>query len=503
MALNSHLLTITESSIKLDPMKMPNAGEAVNGNDLSGEAGGSLPYVKINGYNFQSGEVDALILDLNGNFPIVSIRLIDKQDVFSVDQFPRDGDILSLRIELDRAGTYKDIRIDFTILEFNGLPTSSLNKSNGNSRYTVRGIMKVPGMYTDECKSYGENTSLEHIKAIAKELKLGVATNIESTNDSMKRFCAFEPKLDLLKNTVLHSYISDDTFQTYSIDPYYYISFVNLQKIFNAENDIELTEFLSSYKFKQRGTDPDEGEGVGKDVPQVELVLTNHHQMAGTQTHIKEYNLVNNSTGIALEHGYRRKIQFFDPTNDEFMIPEFNIESLVSNNIGDKESALKGRLNGLNDEYLTHSKHKYTGIQTDNVHINYKYAAVNNIQNIIELEKMYLEVELESVNPALYKYMKVPIAIYNYSSGSSAATNSTNDEAKEKGFNTKAEATEFGKAAAEQKTKEVLTDLFTLDEFLTGHYIIMGIKYKFNTDEGYTQTLKLARREWPIRINTV
>ena len=43
MALNSHLLTITESSIKLDPMKMPNAGEAENGNDISGEAGGSLP----------------------------------------------------------------------------------------------------------------------------------------------------------------------------------------------------------------------------------------------------------------------------------------------------------------------------------------------------------------------------------------------------------------------------------------------------------------------------
>ena len=238
MALNSHLLTITESSIKLDPMEIPNAGESVSGNDISGESGGKLPYIKINGYAFQQGEVDSLVLDLNGKYPEVSIRLIDKQDVFSVDQFPRDGDILSLRIELDRAGTYKDIRIDFTILEFYGAPVSSLEKSNGNLMYSVRGVMKVPGMYTDECKSYGEGTSLEHVIAIAKELKLGVATNIEATSDSMKRFCAFEPKLDMLKNTVLHSYISDDAFQTYSIDPYYYISFVNLQKIFNAENDL-------------------------------------------------------------------------------------------------------------------------------------------------------------------------------------------------------------------------------------------------------------------------
>lgn len=500
MALNSHLLTITESSIKLDPMKMPNAGEAENGNDISGEAGGSLPYVKINGYNFQSGEVNSLILDLDGKYPMVTIQLIDKQDVFSIDQFPRDGDILSLRIELDRAGTYKDIRIDFTILEFNGLPSSSLNKANGNSKYIARGIMKVPGMYTDECKSYGEATSLEHIKTIAGELQLGVATNIESTDDLMKRFCAFQPKLDLLKNIVLHSYISDETFQTYSIDPYYYISFVNLQKIFNAENDIELSEMLTSYKFKQRGTDPEDLDGKLGDT---ELILTNHHNVAGTQTHIKKYNLINNATQIALKNGYRRKMQFFDPTSEDLMLPEFDVESLVSDNISDKESALKGRLNGLNDEYSTLSKHKYTGIQNDNVHINYKYAAINNIQNLVELDKMYLEIELDGVNPALYKYMKVPIAIYNYSVGSTAATNVVNNEAKEKGFDTKASAQEFGKAVEEQKTEGEQNSLFTLDEFLTGHYIIMGIKYKFNPTNGYTQTLKLARREWPIRIDTV
>ena len=499
MALNSHLLTITESSIKLDPMEIPNAGESVSGNDISGESGGKLPYIKINGYTFQEGEVDSLVLDLNGKYPEVSIRLIDKQDAFSVDQFPRDGDILSLRIELDRAGTYKDIRIDFTILEFYGAPVSSLEKSNGNLMYNVRGLMKVPGMYTDECKSYGEGTSLEHVIAIAKELKLGVATNIESTSDSMKRFCAFEPKLDMLKNTVLHSYISDDAFQTYSIDPYYYISFVNLQKIFNAENDIEIAEMLSNIKFKERGTDPDEVDGKFE----TELILTNHHNVAGTRTHIGKYNLVNNSTKIALENGYRRKVQFFDPVSDEFMIPEFNVESLVSDNIGDKESALKGRLNGLNDEYNSHTKHKYTGMQTDNVHVNYKYASINNIQNLVELEKMYLEIELDAANPALYKYMKVPIAIYNYSKGSSAVTKVVNEEAKTKGFDTKAENTDFGKAVEEQKTEGDLDDLFTLDEFLSGHYIIMGIKYKFNPDTGYTQSLKLARREWPIRIDTV
>ena len=496
MALDSHIYTILEPSIKLDEMGMPNAGERVTGDAISDfGGGGQRPLIRINDYEFASDDLFVFNLNLNGKYPELTARLYDRQAALTIDRFPRDGDLLNLRIGMDEAGTYKDIRMDFTILEFKGLPTSSGEAVAGETMYSVRAIAKIPGMWTDECKSYGENTSLEHIKSMATDLKLGVATNIANTNDVMRRFCAYQSQLDTIANTVLHSYISDDAFQTYSIDPYYYINFVDLQKIFNAPEDVELHEMISQDKYNERGTDPDGLAGK----TETNLILTNHHDADGFNTKIGKHNLINNSTKIALDNGYKRKMQYFDYNDTESNLVEFNVESLVSDNIKDNEEPLKGRRNSEVDEYNTHIKQKYMGLQSDTTHDNYNFAAMNNIQNLVELDKLYLEVELETLNPALYKYMKVPVQIYNYSTIAIDSTKAVNEKAKEAGFEVKAESNGEGEGSDVRDTQTT----FVLDEFLTAHYVIMGIQYKYTEGSGYKQVLKLARREWPARLNNM
>ena len=498
MALDSHIFTIVEPKIKLDSMNTPNLAERESGDAVSSFQGGVAPYIKINNYTFQPDAIDSFILDLNGKYPEVRAKILDSQNVFTVDQFPRDGDILSLRIELDKSGTYKDIRMDFTILEFRGTPSTSLDKKSGASSYSVRAIAKIPGMYTDECKSYGSNNSLEHVKLIAGDLKLGVSTNVNSTSDEMTRFCAYQTKLEFLENTVMYSYVSDNSFQTFSIDPYYYISFVDLQRVFNAPNDIELGDFITGQMFNERGIDPTTGAGEEK----TPLILTNHHNMKGSNTEILRYNLVNNSTKIALENGYKRKMQYFDQGVFEEGLIEFDIESMVSDNMSDREEALKGRRNSEVDEYGTHIKQKYVGIQNTNSHLNYNYAAINNIQNMVELDKLYLEVELSTVNPAIYKYMKLPVSIYNYGHTNAVVSTNLSKEIKKAEFELKSEEDNFGKDT-ETDEKDNMPPKFTLDEFLTAHYVVMGIKYKYLPKTGYTQVLKLARREWPARLSNV
>lgn len=498
MALDSHIFTILEPSIKLDEMKVNNAGERESGDGVSSAGGGAdQPYIKVNDFVFERNDVLSFNLNLNGRYPELTMKIVDTQDYFSVDRFPRDGDLLNLRIELDSAGTYKDIRMDFNILEFRGSPVSSFEKLEQGAMYTVRAIAKIPGMYTDECKSYGENTSLEHIKAMATDLKLGVATNISGTDDLMRRFCAYQTKLETIADTVLHSYINDSAFQTYCIDPYYYINFVDLQKVFNSASDVDIHELITTFNFAERGNDPKTGDGEIEG----QLMLTNHHLTRGYNTHIGKYNLVNNSTKIALENGYKRKMQYFDVDDNEFNLVEFDVESLTSDNLSDREEPLKGRRNSEVDEYKTHIKQKYVGIQSDNTHFNYKFAAINNIQNVVELDKLYLEVELEGLNPAIYKYMKVPVTIYNYSQQANKITEERNADAADKGFdnivdNLKGDPTK-------KEDKDVFDTAFTLDEFLTAHYVVMGIQYKYNPSTGYTQVLKLARREWPARLNNM
>ena len=498
MALDSHILTILEPSIKLDEMKAPNAGEAVTGDNFSGlGAGGEVPHIRINDYMFTLTDIQVFNLSLNGKYPELTMKITDEQDSFTVDRFPRDGDLLNLRIELDEAGTYKDIRMDFNILEFRGIPTSPNDKAKGKSMYSVRAIAKIPGMYTDECKSYGENSSLEHVKAIATDLKLGVATNVGGTQDTMRRFCAYQTKLETLANTVLHSYISDDSFLTYCIDPYYYINFVNLQKIFNAPETVDVHEAIAGTNLGDQGGEPKTGKGS----EEVQLILTNNHSVSGFNTYISKHALVNNSTKIALENGYKRKMQYFDVDDNEFDLVEFDVESLTSENIKEIEEPLKGRRNSEVDEYDTHIKQKYVGMQNDNTHLNYKYAAINNIQNTVELDKMYLEVELNQLNPAIYKYMKIPVAIYNYGQINNAVAVDHNKQKRDGNFTPKAD--EMTKGTQDNDNDGQADTTFTLDEFLSAHYIVMGIEYKYTQLTGYTQVLKLARREWPARLNNM
>lgn len=489
MALERHILTITEPTIKLDPIDIPDLGESETGDKHSVAPAAKTPYIKINGHVFQPQTVISMRLNSSGKYPELTCRLRDAMGIFTIDQFPRDGDVLSLRIAVDFSGTYKDLRMDFNIIEFKGTPVTTIEKKSGEQVFSVRAIAKLPGLYTDECKSFGNATSLDHIIQVAQDLNLGVATNLDLTNDAMTRLCAYQTKLDFLDKTVQHAYVSDDAFLTYSIDPFYYINFVELQRIFNSPNEVELTELISAKVYSERAEDPDSSKS------ETALMLTNHQSFSGTANHIVRYNLVNESTRVALENGYRRKIQFFDATDG---LLEFDVESMVSDNLKDNEEALKGRRNSETDEYNTHIKQKFVGMQTSNVHSNYMYAAINNVQNMVELDKMRLMVELAAPNPAIYRYMKVPVAIYNYGEYTKKMTDDLAAAKQEVGFddaNAKKEST----TTDDQNQKNTQT----LDEFLSGYYIIMGIDYKFDVTAGFSQVLHLARREWPAKIDSV
>lgn len=496
MSLDSHIYTIIEPKIKLETLKVSSLGESESGDQNAKLQGYEHPYIMINGYTFQEGGVDMFSLDLNGKFPEVRVQLIDTQDVFTVDMLPRDGDTLSLRITGDTTETFKDIRMDFNIVEFRGQPTNNYNKVSGKNTFVVRAIARIPGIYSEECKSYGDVSSLDQLKSICSDLGLGLATNVSGTNDQMRRLNPYQTVMSMLEESVLHSYVSDDSFQTFCIDPYYYINFVDVQRVLNSENKIELTDAITSHNSRTRSEDPDDGSGKH----QRDLILSNHHVDAGFDNFIKTYNIVNNSTRIALENGYRRSTQYFDYDDDSVL--EFDVESLTSDNLKDIEEPLKGKRNSENDEYDTHKKHKYMGVQNSNVHKNYKYSAINNIQNLVELDKMYLEVELGSINPSVYKYMKVPVAIYNYSRTSGMVDNIKNRKMKEDGFELDQDRSEVGKASTADEEGQ-FNKAETYDSFISGYYVVVGIQYRYNPKSGYTQKLKLARREWPARVNNV
>lgn len=199
---------------------------------------------------------------------------------------------------------------------------------------------------------------------------------------------------------------------------------------------------------------------------QGQILLTNVEYYQSTNFFINKYSLLNNSGARAGIDGYQRILQFYDlDTNQKYEIP---IDSLITSGNQNKDT-----LSG--DDKTKELKKKYIWlgcIDTENMHDNYMWAQVHNYQNEKHIGKMQLQINLSHVNFNLYRGMRVPVMIvYSY------------DQAK---------------VESEKDTTEDKDVKMTTDKFLSGYYVITGIKYKYdNISFSLSQELILSRREWP------
>lgn len=489
-SIDNHILTITEPTIKLDEVVFESFGEKEGDATKVETSKGYLIMISINGYVFSDKDVLNMTLDCNGSLPTIELTLSDNQGLFTIDTFPRDGDVINFRMGTLEKTSYKDIRIDFDITSADQ-PKQNSNVKGG--KYSFSGRIKVPGLYADECKSYGVGTSLDHIESIANDLKLGVATNIDSADDKMNLILPYNSRFDTLEDLVKHSYIDEESFQAYCIDQFYYINYVNLNTLLESEESIE--DIIAAYD-REMNDVPGNGSEDAANQTKKPLILTNHKRDAGTNLFIEAQSLANSTGEKAKKNGYKRTLQYFENDSDEGLVSH-EIEPLASKKMSDIEEPMKGRRD--EDRFKNETKTKYTGRknsdpETSHTHLNYEYSAISNAQNLDEVKKMSLEVSLASFNPAIHLYQKLPIAIYTNQQEKLGADKVIKTAKKEKGFDT----------TVEEDKSTVDPGEYVLDEFLSAYYVVGGIEYTFKA--GYPsvkQKLKLLRREWPSRINNI
>ena len=488
MPLNNHILNVVEHSLELDTIKFNARNEDKGGDKISHEIGGPVPMIVINDLSFSDASIKKLELDCSVKIPRINVIIQDISGIFSSDTLPRDGDVISIRLAARQQDTFRDIRIDFDIDEVSGPPSRNLESAIKGTKYIIDGTMKIPSLYSEGCKSYS-GTSREQVEEFAKDLKLGLATNIDASNDKMKVLNACQPNIEFLDNLILHSYVGEESFQTYSIDPYYNINFVDLNALINSEEGLDDTYLNMQMDFDEYGEDAPSNK------LEVKNILTNAESFKSSNNFIESYKVVNNSGALSKKNGYKRKMIYFE--NDSEGAVSFDLEPLASSNMKDIEEPLKGRRG--EDRYKNEVKSKYVGrlpIQSDeepNVHLNYSFAAIANQQNLDEMNKMKLEIKLATWNPGLHLWQKIPVQILKAGKAQVDTMIGVNKDKSDKGFDTDQEIDEENTYEVDQ----------VKDEFLTGYYIIGGIKYCYKETEGITQVLTLLRREWPSRLGNI
>ena len=78
MGLNAHILTITEPTIVVDKIEAPDMGQREAGGSNFDSGADQVPYIKINGYVFQTDEIDRFNLKLTGKYPEISTCVVSR-----------------------------------------------------------------------------------------------------------------------------------------------------------------------------------------------------------------------------------------------------------------------------------------------------------------------------------------------------------------------------------------------------------------------------------------
>lgn len=436
--------------------------------------GAVAPFVQIGSNQIEIDEIKSFSLDLKDFIPKLQLSVKDQKGRLTHLEFPLDGDVITIYIRPPSSETNNPIHLDFDIVNVSKSGQGDINTFNFN------GVLKIPGIFKEICKSFKNETSYNHLIEVCEDLGLGFASNEDSTSDSMTRICAYDNYSKFIKDTIETSYLNEDSFFNSYIDPFYFMNFVNVNKQFSEEDIIE------EFPVEPTRIPIDIQKGIETEEQLGPLVLSNSRNFAGSNIFITKFGLENNSANIWIKNGYKRYCQYFDQDLNEYS-SEF-MDPLTTEGSEQTKILLKGKAG--DDFYKDQVKYKYLGKQPsgefDNVHDNFQWAKILNHQNNQEIEKMILKIELEALNFNLYRYQRIPILIYD--TGNLERMNSINDRDKN-----------VGDDNFEEDGGEELFDnrSYIKNEFLSGYYVIKDIIYKYRRGK-WTQEMRLMKREWNI-----
>lgn len=393
------------------------------------ESLGNFPFVWYNSYQISVGDIEYFKLFTVDNLPMVKIVFRDSLNLMKDKGFPLDDSKIKIFLN-PRTQQLKPIFLEFKIVKFNV----------SVSTYNLTGSIDVNRLYVKNYQSYSQKTSFYAVQDIAKDCGLGFNSNLDDTNDRMSWLNTGQKNLEFLDLLMESSYKSDESILIYYIDFYYCINYVDIEKELRRSIKQELgvsnLGLEEAAKLSQK-------ENISN------LFLTNDMSMKNSNGYFGEYRIINNSTSISIETGYKTQVKFYDQKSKNFL--DFKVDSITEND----KVLMKGAPQDENF-YNDNQDLVYTGkLDDDNMHKNYHYSYIQNLRNLTDLGKIGLEVKLQSPNYTIYKFQKIFVFISNQASTPSAPH---------------------------------------INNRLTGEWFVIDISFEFDGNK-FQQILKLVKRE--------
>jgi hypothetical protein len=423
---------------------------------------GKYPYVYYRGLDIDPNDIIKFKLSNNAFLPQLKMTFRDKSNKMFDDTYPTDNEIISVFIR-SLSEVTMPIRMDFKIMEFD-IQKPKPGEFN-ELIYSIVGELNVDYLYYYEFESFPQQTSFEVYQEMSKRSNLGFVSNIDNSNDAMTWINNGQRYSRFLYEVMMRSYLSDDTFLFGFVDFYYFLNYVDIEQ--QLSDDISEAVGTSSAAFIS--------SNYKEEIKS--LKLTNHPNYNSTDQYIDQWYISNDTTRVNTNNGYTTNVRWYDKTETQYNV---NVLDTIST-VGDNQLILKD-VPGKEDFYNTVQGGKYLNkIDQDNVHINWAYSYMQNKNNLDFLQKIKMNINLKVPNFNLYRFQKILVEIYKLSE-------------------LDAEVDKTKKPANKNEFNQV--DDSKLNKRLSGEWLITGINFNFDNENGNTQEITLIKRELSIDYNS-
>ena len=422
---------ISEPEIKPDPITIANTekGEEQVKKDYTDYSGDEsrmyafLPLIEINkGYRPNPSNIMSFKLDFTRFMPTLRVKIADPNAEIKSKYYPTDGSIIGVYIApTGEDGTYKPIRLDFIITnvhESDSIGGTILSESL--SEFEITAELNVPKMfYNRNC--YESGTSWEALRSISEQTGLGFASNVENTQDSQVWLNGYNSIRNFADTITRHAYLDEESFFVSFVDSYYNLNFVEVSRLFSQipENE-ECWAYTTAFYEEDNADDLAEMNTVPEDEEIKEewvgrrhkwwYELNNSKYLSAWTPYFDNYH-EKNSSGSSLFDGYVKYMQSWNWDTRE------KVEYPLSIQNPETEGMLplnKGHI--FNGEPSELSKNmtswEYMGETNEHMNQEYYFAEAHNDMNISDMSKFGLTVELPCINPALTRYSRIKVIVF-------------------------------------------------------------------------------------------
>ena len=453
------IVQYSEPSLTIDELKISDKSYATMG-VLPDKISYYSPVVYINDFMIPQTNITNFCLDYSSFVPQVMVEFVDITNDMLSTNIPKPGSYIKVFIGgYGDEKYYKPIRQDFVITSINKTNRTSGEYQNypnsGNPiKYKLTGILNVPLGFRKMPWSSSKINARQAIFNMSTTIGLGFATNFEiDSKVDVMRWVNTQNKsyYDFMKEITQHSCYSPYTFFTSFIDQYYVLNYVECRRLLSHGGDktdspqMIYNCIMPEMEKDKTNTQNSSSEELDNDTQKLSYYfISNSEEFKGWTNYIEEYYVLNDGYSI-MSDGYSKVLTYSDKCgffnlsskNYKFLITPIdnmkrdgdrNIMSLPEN-VGRNtyiplnlrqttNSAYIDNKNLYDNPTASESRVDLGEIDTSNNYPLYFYSSIQNDFQMKNFKKCGLSIRLQNYNPAITKYSRIWVDIYDMNKNS-------------------------------------------------------------------------------------